>query len=340
MSNGEYVEGSWYFYAPNRGAAIFFTLAFLATSVVHAWQSMRYRCWRLTWLFPFCSLLFVAGFALRVYGSYHYDVLNPFIASICITYAAPPLLELQNYHILGRVLYYVPYLAPLHPGRVLTTFGFVSAIVESLNGWGASLTANQSLSDGEIQIGHRLIQASLLIQIVVIVCFLALAAVFHRKCVEHGIKTPQLMSPLVTLYISMLLIFIRTIYRVVEYFGISEIRYDDPSLDPGDFMPMIRYEWFFYVFEASLMLINSVVWNFRHPRRYLPESYKMYLARDGITEVEGSGYKDPRPFWQTVVDPFDIRGLLAGGSTQNSKFWETDHAENSALATQGGGLSK
>jgi hypothetical protein len=83
------VEGSYFFYAPNKGAAIFFMIAFLISGIVHTWQTWHYRSFLLTPLWPFCSLLFTAGFGLRVYGAYHYDNLNVFIASICITYAAP-----------------------------------------------------------------------------------------------------------------------------------------------------------------------------------------------------------------------------------------------------------
>ncbi|KFA79128.1 hypothetical protein S40288_05719 [Stachybotrys chartarum IBT 40288] len=323
MSDGRYVDGSYFFYAPNQPAAIFFTIAFLASGLAHVWQCWRYKSWLLTPLFPFCSLLFVAGFVLRVYGSFHYDILNVYIASICITYAAPPLLELQNYHTLGRVLYYVPYRSPLHPGRVLTTFGFISAVVEALNGWGASLSANQSLDDDQIEMGHSLTQASLLIQIFVITSFVLLAIVFHRRCLKHGPFDRRVKSPLVTLYISMALILVRTIYRIAEYFGIAQIRFNDPNLDPMDISPMIRYEWYFYVFEASVMLINNVMWNIRHPRRYLPESNKIYLAQDGMTEVEGGGYKDGRPFWLTLVDPFDIASMMRKrNGVVEENFWE------------------
>ncbi|KAJ6439968.1 RTA-like protein [Purpureocillium lavendulum] len=327
-------DGSYFFYAPNKGAAIFFAIAFLFSGVLHTWQACRYKCWKLTPLFPFCCLLFVAGFALREYGAFHYDNLNVYIASICITYAAPPLLELQNYHVLGRILYYVPYLSPLHPGRVLTTFGFVSAIVEALNGWGASYSANQSLSDGEMAAGHALIKASLLIQIFVISCFILLAALFHRRCSEQGIKSPRLCAPLVTLYVSTGLILVRTIYRIVEYFSIAQLNFRDPGFDSMSMSPIIRYEWFFYVFEASVMVCNCVLFNARHPRRYLPCSNTIYLAQDGVAEVEGPGFKDPRPFWQTVVDPFDLWGLSRGHSSQTARFWEDGNggAETDAKA--------
>ena len=53
-----------------------------------------------------------------------------------------PFYELANYIILGRLLYYVPYHSPIHPGRVLITFGAISGIVEALNGNGASYSSN------------------------------------------------------------------------------------------------------------------------------------------------------------------------------------------------------
>ncbi|ENH65044.1 hypothetical protein FOC1_g10005894 [Fusarium oxysporum f. sp. cubense race 1] len=324
MSDGKYVDGSYWFYAPHKGAAIFFCLAFCCTGCFHTWQCILYKCWKLTPLFSFCSLLFTTGFALRVYGAFHYDNLEIFIASVCITYAAPPLLELQNYRILGRILYYVPYNSPIHPGRVLTTFGFISGIVEALNGWGASYSANQSLTDSEIEIGHALIKTSLLLQIVVAMLFITLAVTFHRRCVVAGITNERLYKPLWTLYTSMTLILVRTIYRIVEYFSVAELRYG-PGFDPATISPIVRYEWFFYVFEAALMLCNLVMFNIRHPRRYLPKNNKIYLSTDGVTEIEGPGYKDPRKLWQTLIDPFDIQGLVTGRGRETDKFWETGH---------------
>lgn len=221
-------------------------------------------------------------------------------------------------------MYYVPYNSPIHPGRVLTTFGFISGIVEALNGWGASYSANQSLTDSEIEIGHALIKTSLLLQIVVAMLFITLAVTFHRRCVVAGITNERLYKPLWTLYTSMTLILARTIYRIVEYFSVAELRYG-PGFDPATISPIVRYEWFFYVFEAALMLCNLVMFNIRHPRRYLPKNNKIYLSTDGITEIEGPGYKDPRKLWQTLIDPFDIQGLVTGRGRETDKFWETGH---------------
>lgn len=234
--------------------------------------------------------------------------------------------ELANYYILGRILYFVPYHSPVHPGRVLTTFAAISMIVEALNGNGAAYTANQSLSEDKRNTGKALLKAALLMQIVIVVLFISLAVTFQLKCRRNGISSSKLNSCLTTLYISTTIITVRTIYRVVEYFSIASLdfsQFSKPGFDPTTLSPLIRYEWFFYVFEASLMLANSVLLNARHPRRYLPKSTKVYLAKDGVTEIMGPGYKQDRNFFATLVDPFDVYGMLKGRDKE-TRFWDQD----------------
>ncbi|KAJ4417212.1 hypothetical protein N0V85_001948 [Neurospora sp. IMI 360204] len=318
------VDGSIYFYAPNKGAPVFFAVAFAASGIWHIYQCFHYKSWRLTFFYVSSAILFTAGFIVRELGAFDYSDLVKFIVTNCLVYSAPPSAELANYNILGRILYYVPYHSPIHPGRVITTFAFISTVVEALNSNGAALSANQSLRRWKQDIGRDLLKAALLIQLVVIALFLVLAGVFHRRCRRGGIKSAKLENVLYTLYASTILLTIRTIFRVVEYWSVADLHYDDRSIDPMSFSPIIRYEWFFYVFEASLMLVNHVLMNVRHPRRYLPKSTKTFLsARDGKTEVTGPGYKDSRPFWVTLVDPFDLAGLIKR-KDRNARFWEED----------------
>jgi hypothetical protein len=235
-----------------------------------------------------------------------------------------PLYELCNYNILGRILYYVPYYSPVHPGRVITTFGVISFVIEVLNGNGASYSANQSLTKSQQDLGHNLLKAALLLQVVVIGCFLLLAGVFHYRCRKAGINNQNLAAALYTLYASTALISVRTIYRIVEYWSLQYLHFG-PDFDPMTLGPLVRYEWFFYVFEASLMICNQVLLNVRHPRKYLPKSTKTYLARDGVTEITGPGLKDGRNFFITILDPFDVWGLIKGRDKEKS-FWETHEA--------------
>lgn len=192
--------------------------------------------------------------------------------------------EAANYRILGRVLFYVPWLSPMPPQHVWSTFAGLAALVEAISGIGASYSANPNATQSIQDTGKAMMKAALLLQVVIVNLFLLLAAVFHRRCLKAGIDSRNINNALVTLYISTCLIEIRTIYRCVEYFGVATLHYTE-GMDANEFPPEIRYEWFFYVFEATLMLCNAFLWNLRHPRKYIPKSTKIYLDKDGVTEV-------------------------------------------------------
>ena len=79
------------------------------------------------------------------------------------------------------------------------------------------------------------------------------------------------------------------------------------------------------------MISNSVMLNVFHPSSILPRSNKIYLALDGVTEVEGPGYKDPRPLLATFLDPFDVVGLVTG--KKGEKYWENSGQVKAAVET-------
>ncbi|KAI0206019.1 RTA1 like protein-domain-containing protein [Astrocystis sublimbata] len=325
-------------YEPNKGAAIFFAVAFLTSGVVHFWQAVHYHSWRLTGLYVLCSLLFAGGFIARALGAFDTGNIIKYIISIVLTYAAPPLYELANYYVLGRILYFVPHCSPIHPGRVLTTFAAISFVIEALNGTGAAYVANRTLPESLQDVGHVLFKVALILQLVVIVSFMALATTFYTRCRKNGINHNKVNQPLLTLYLSTGLIFARTVYRTVEYFEMETVDYFAEGFDLGRQNPIVRFEWYFYVFEAALMLVNSALINARHPRRWLPQSTKLYLAKDGITEVMGPGYKEDRGFVATLLDPFDVYGMVKGRD-KSTRFWDEDgHELQTAPGTSGKGM--
>jgi len=147
--------------------------------------------------------------------------------------------------------------------------------------------------------------------------FVAIAVRYHRNCIKGGQLNKNLRSVLIVLYTSCTLITIRTIYRVVEYFAAASLN----TSNIFNISPVLRHEWFFWVFESSVMLCNSVLINVFHPSRFLPPNNKIYLAEDGVTEIEGPGFEDKRPFLLTLFDPFDIVGLVLGRD-KKTRYWE------------------
>ncbi|KAL9617352.1 MAG: hypothetical protein Q9160_007840 [Pyrenula sp. 1 TL-2023] len=168
------------------------------------------------------------------------------------------------------------------------------ALVENLNSLGVAFSSNPSMSHSGQELGKRLTIAALVIQLGVIVIFVLLAAVFHWRCAKARIHTRIVTTLLKTMYTSMALILIRCIYRLVEHLGDTAVRLNDPKSLMA-LSPILRYEWFFYIFEATLMLTNSIIWNVWNPGRYLPQNHHVYLSQDGRTELEEEDRADDRP---------------------------------------------
>ncbi|KAL4885923.1 hypothetical protein BJY04DRAFT_214120 [Aspergillus karnatakaensis] len=311
MSHGEPVLWSLYIYAPNKQAPIFFTSAYGLLTLGHIWQCYHHKSWRLIGLHPLCGILLTFGYALRIYSAndnYIYieeqkaQILIPFILSQVFIYVSPPLLELANYHILGRIFYYVPHHTPLPPDRVLFTFGGIMLLIELINGLGASLAANPSSGSTQQSLGSNLIIAAVSLQVAVILIFFVLAGIFHYRTFKAGVTPRAVIVPLRTLYVSMVLIFIRCIYRTVEHSGHSVKDINEIEV-LRQLTPILRYEWFFYVFEASLILVNSVLWNIWSPGRFLPQSHSVFLGKDGVETYveEGVDTRSTRQKWLAVL---------------------------------------
>jgi uncharacterized MAPEG superfamily protein len=110
-----------------------------------------------------------------------------------------PLLELANYHVLGRILYYVPYLSPLPPGRILSTFGGLMGVAELLNSLGIALSSNRKTGRTQQELGSQLTIAALAIQLIVILIFVIIGIIFHRRCAKANIHARAVSAPLITL---------------------------------------------------------------------------------------------------------------------------------------------
>jgi len=314
MADGD--SGSVYIYAPNKGAAIFFAVAYAGTGLFHLWQCFHYKSWGVTALLPFCGALLTGAFAARSYGAFHDEDPQVYTASLLLIYASTPIVGLANYIVLTRLFYFVPYFAPMHPARMLVTFATLTAFVELPTLAGIGYLTNQDADDKSIDLGRSLIRVSLVVQLVITGTFFLLGGAYHICCVVGKISNPRVTRPLLVSYASMLLVFGRTIYRTVEQFSAST---SGKGQNPQTLNPIVRYEWYFLVFDATFILLAMVLWNLAHPGRFLPDDPRMYLAQNGVTVVKGPGWKDSRPITETLFNPF---AMLGKGNGHQNKFWE------------------
>ncbi|KAI9657136.1 MAG: hypothetical protein M1821_003302 [Bathelium mastoideum] len=307
-----FVEGSVWLYAPNKVLPIIFIVLFSITTAFQLYQTVRFKSWYTTTLLPIAGVCIIAGLAVREAGAYDYTNVVLVIVSTVFAMTGPILCAAANYFILGRTLYYIPWLSPIHPGRVITTFSALDSVCEILIGQGASRVVNTTLSASKREQGADLLKASLILQAALFAGYFALVITFHIRAKKAGVLNKKLRTFLYIIYISAALVTIRCIYRAVEYF-LGFLGY------------VYAHEAFYWVFEASAMFVYTVLLNVFHPARYLPKSNKIYLSRDG-SEREGPGWQDKRPFLVTLMDPFDIRGLLMGNDKKN-QYWDAADAE-------------
>ena len=173
------------------------------------------------------------------------------------------------------------------------------ALIEALNSVGVALAANPSGSKDSQSLGKNLTIAAVALQVAAIITFVSMTAIFHARFTRAQLQSKSVTTMFFVLYTSMALIFARSVFRLVEHTGNTKI-------DLGDIealrklSPLLRYEVYFYIFEVTLMLVNSWLWNVWHPGRYLPRGSHVFLARDGA-EVVGEKHVDSRPLWARVM---------------------------------------
>ncbi|KAL2167199.1 hypothetical protein VTG60DRAFT_1611 [Thermothelomyces hinnuleus] len=203
---------------------------------------------------------------------------------------------MTNSVILGWLFHFVPYFAPMHPGRMVVLVAAFTAGIELL-----SITG---------------IASYLALQLVVSGIYFVLVGIYHICCVRGRINNPQVMRPLFISYASMLLYLRRTTYRLVEHFGVPLSRREG---DGSELHPVLRGEWDFLVFEATFILLAVMVWIVGPPSRLLPSDPRMYLAQDGKTVLKGPGWEDSRSMTETFFNPFQMLSTRDG---HQRKFWE------------------
>ncbi|KAF2462433.1 RTA1 like protein-domain-containing protein [Lineolata rhizophorae] len=310
---GRHVPINLWHYEPNKVAPIVFAVMFATSGAVHFYQTFRYKSSRYTIMLPWAALIMAAGFCLREAGAYDTHDLDIYIAGQVLIMSGPPIYAAIDYFILSRVLFYIPYLSPLHPGRVVTTFIGIDTLIECVIGNGVSRMVNQGLSPSQRAVGEIMVKTAIILQAVMFGVFVYLGVVFHRRCARKGVLSRAIKTVLYTLYFSSTIVTIRCIYRIVEMFqGFDGYIY--------------THEPLFWVFEASIMFVNTVIFNIWHPGRRLPGDNTIYLSMDGVTERKGPGWKDDRNFLLTIFDPFDLVGICTG-KDKKTQFWNMSDEE-------------
>ncbi|GKT61925.1 RTA1-like protein [Colletotrichum tofieldiae] len=200
------------------------------------------------------------------------------IQTLCLL-VAPALFAASIYMVLGRLVLFLRCepLSPIRPSRLTKIFvvgDIVSFLVQIM---GAGLLA----SSNSMNTGKTVILLGLAVQIIFFALFVSATAVFHRRLLKRA--PPVVLEEeayegwkrfysgwrgvLTVLYTASGLIFVRSIFRLVEYVQ-------------GHDGVLLNTEVYLYLFDALLMLGVVAITAIFHPTSYVP-------SKKSISRMQG-----------------------------------------------------
>lgn len=218
------VMSSLYLYNPSIAAACIFVAFFSFTLVAHTFLLYKQRTRH---FIPFvigiiCEILGYVARAISASETPNWKVV-PYALQSLMLLIAPSLLAATIYGMLGRLIILAKgqEYSPIRPEiltKVFITSDVLSFLVQS--GGGGMLTNAKSSSS--IQMGENIIIVGLFIQLVGFALFISVAAIFHWRIAQdtRGRRLRNVVSwekTLWVLYGVSSLVFVRSLFRVIEY---------------------------------------------------------------------------------------------------------------------------
>lgn len=211
------------------------------------------------------------GYVGRAISPHNKTALGPYIIQSTFILLGPALFAASIYMILGRIIRLVNGEEHSLVRSTWLTGIFVAGDILSFltQGSGAGLMSTGSNSDpvkakAAIDNGQWIIIGGLLIQLVFFSGFVVLAAIVHSR----ARKTQQIVALdvpwqryMCVLYGTSLMIFIRSVFRVIEY-------------AQGNAGSIMRHEMFLYIFDSVLMIGVMVVLNVDYPEKLLNQKMR------------------------------------------------------------------
>ncbi|KAJ5636656.1 RTA1-domain-containing protein [Penicillium longicatenatum] len=248
---------TFYYYTPSAAAAAIFVVLFGLSTLLHFYQLVRTRTW---FMIPFLigGILETIGYIGRLLSSRESPdfTKGPYVMQSALILIAPAFLAASIYMTLGRIIVMTDAercsVIKLKWLTKLFVTGDVLSFLMQASGAGLMVANSSSPSTGE-----HVIIGGLFVQIIFFGFFTITAVVFQARMaksptsrsIELGNIWPRHMT---ALYVSSILILIRSVVRVVEYLqGYSGY--------------LMKHEVFIYVFDALLMFSVMMVLQYSHP---------------------------------------------------------------------------
>ncbi|KAJ7065674.1 RTA1 like protein-domain-containing protein [Mycena amicta] len=270
---------SQYGYEPSEAIAILFIVLFGISTALHVGQAVYFRTW---WLLPtavLCGVGELIGWGARLWSAISPEADTPFTMQISATIIAPTPLLAASFIIFSRVVQQLGVSYSVLSVR-LYAWIFVSCDVVALviQGLGGGLASAADTLEGANR-GANIMLGGIGFQFMIIVIFSLLVTDFLIRYLRdapwrstpssssseststlpiatRGTLTIRTKTILSALCFSTLVLFIRSVYRIIE-------------LGVGWNGRIIHTQVYFNVLDGGMVVLAIFTWNFVHPGVFL-----------------------------------------------------------------------
>ncbi|RMJ05298.1 hypothetical protein CDV36_014035 [Fusarium kuroshium] len=270
---------NYYKYEPSMAAAVIFIITFSASSLLHAFQLIKTKTW---FFIPFLigSLFETIGFIGRAIGAEQSPdyTFTPYVMQHLLLLLGPTCYAASIYMILGRLIRLLDAERyALIRSSWLTKFFLLGDVISiALQGIGGGKVVNADTEDDR-STGENIIIGGLVVQIIFFSLFMIVTCLFHFRIRKNPTARAESIATrwelfLVILYITSVLILIRSIFRLAEY-------------AMGHDSELQAKEVYTYVLDGAPMLIASTLFNIFHPSKYLVAGKQLVDGSDSEMQL-------------------------------------------------------
>ncbi|KAJ6579162.1 RTA1-like protein [Mycena vulgaris] len=258
------VHRSPYGYVPSEGVAILFLTLFGISTLLHAAQAAYFRMW---WLLPtacLCGIGELIGWSGRLWSSISPTLADPYMMQITTTIISPTMLTAVNFVLLARIITRLgPCYSRITPKMYTTIFLTCDIVALVVQGLGGGIAAS-SHKIKNMELGAHIMLGGIVFQFVAICVYAACGVDFLRHYTasrpvrplissgDRGVLNGRLKLMIAALGFSTFVLFIRSIYRIVE-------------LADGWTGRIITTELYFNVLDGGMVVLAIWTINIAHP---------------------------------------------------------------------------
>ncbi|CEJ62836.1 hypothetical protein PMG11_11322 [Penicillium brasilianum] len=271
MASPNSVDFKLYRYTPSTSAAAVFVALFSLMTLCHLFQLLRSRSWYFL-SFLTGGIFEIIGYVCRILAHNNKESVPIYSVMTILILLAPPLFAVSIYMVLSRLIIH---LRAEELSAVSVKWMPKIFVVGDVVGFVAQAAGGGIMASGSVSsynLGEHITVAGLAVQLLFFAIFMVTCALFHyrlRRCPtakviqvksdKNGKAFRTWESLLVGLYISSLLILVRSVFRLIEF-------------AQGNDGYLISHEVFLYVFDATLMFLAMAAMAAFHPSSILIDS--------------------------------------------------------------------